>query len=592
MKTSTRFSLTLLLAAALNSPRLAPRVCAQTRDAGRAPAGATAARSNVRGRVVYADTGNPVRRCEVYIRNAGTGEDAGSAVTDARGEFSFRGLSAGRYQLAASAPSLADPAVIPRSDADTELLGLVENYDGFAEVELDGTKSAELVIRARRGGAITGRVTYEDDEPVAGAQLRLFRLRQGQLARVTSTWQALDADKRFLTTDSRGVYRIGGLPAGEYVVRASDSDLGGGAQGEEGDLYGDGSLVVAYFPSAGSVKEAAPVRVYEGRDTDRVDIRIPERPVRKLGGGVTLKRGGSAVGGAEITVSRKDEGPFRERGFGDESARTDAEGRWEVLGVPDGEYVVTLHSVVSFVRDSNGGSRGVNVVPLRREVTVSGADLTDLKFEVETGGRVSGTVTVEGGKVIPEHLGVEAFRDEEQLDWTFVRDGGKFELDTIPAGEVRLRATDFPADRFYVKSLTLNQTNLLHEPIRVVEGAVVEGVRLVLSADVIPLKGQALARRDGSTPLARALVLIVPADEKLRRAGARPRVVRADAKGRFETAGGPGDYLLVALTEKAALKQSLRIDEEYVRRARASFTRVTLKTGEKVWGVKVLGGDE
>lgn len=581
MKTSTLFSLTFLLAAALNTPRLAPQTYAQ------------AARSTVRGRVVYADTGNPVRRAQVFLQNAATGEQAGQTVTDVKGEFVINHLPAGRYFVAADAPNLIDPSVIPRQGVDTHLLDLAESQELLTEVELDGNRSADLVIRARRGGAITGRVTSEDDEPVAGAQLKLFRLRQGELARVAATWQVLDADMKFLTTDSRGVYRIAGLLPGEYIVRASESDLGGGPVGEEGDAYGDGSLVVAYFPSAVAVKDAAPVRVYEGRDTDKVDIRIPERPTRKLGGVVTLKRGGRALGATEITVSRKDEGAYRPLGFVDESARTDVDGRWEVAGVPDGEYVVTVQAAISFVSDGSGGTRSVQVAPLRREVVVNGGDLTDLKFELEEGSRISGTASVEGGKALPERLWVEALRNGEEVDTAFVRDDGRFEFDNVPAGDIRLRVSGFPEDRFYAKSLTLNQKNLMQEPVRVGAGASVEGVRVVLSSDLITVKGLALSRRDGTSPLAGAFVVLVPSDERVRRASAaRPRVVRADAKGRFETAAGPGEYLLVALPAQAPLRRSIKIDEEFIRRSRATLTRVTLKAGENVTGVKVLSSEE
>jgi hypothetical protein len=592
LKASTLFYLIFLLIAALNSPRLAPHAYAQARDPGGARAAGPPSRSTVRGRVVYADTGNPVRRAEVILMNAGTGERLGGAVTNVKGEFSFKNLPGGRYSLAATAPSLVDRSVLPHSDSATDLLDFIEEQNSLTEVEVDGLRGADVVIRARRGGAITGRVTSEDDEPVAGAQLRLFRLRRGQLTRVASTWQTLSSDKRYLTTDSRGVYRLGGLPAGEYIVRASESDLGPGGAGDEGDVYADGSLIVSYFPSAGVVKDAVPVRVYEGRDTERVDIRIPDRPARKIGGAVTLKRGGFPVAGAEITVSRKDEGPFPQRGFGEESARTGPDGRWEVFGVTDGEYILTVGSVISVVAAGPGGMRSVQVVPVRREITISGADATDLKLEVDEGRRVSGTVSVEGGGGLPDFLRVEAVRNGEEVDWTLPRDKGQFVLDNVPAGEVRLRVSGFPEDRFYVKSVTWNQADLTREPLRVGDGAGVEGVRVVLSADVATLNGQAFSGRDATSPLAHAVVALVPADERTRRATARPRVVRADARGRFEIAAGPGEYLIIALPEKTALQQSVRIDEEYIRRTLPSLTRVSLRAGGRVSGVKVFGREE
>jgi hypothetical protein len=261
--------------------------------------------------------------------------------------------------------------------------------------------------------------------------------------------------------------------------------------------------------------------------------------------------------------------------------------------VPDGEYVLTVDAIAAVAADGSGGMRRVQVVPVRRGVAVSGADLTGLKLELEEGGSVRGTVSLEGKGELPQSLGIEAFRNGEAADRTFVRDGGQFELDGVPAGEVRIRVTGFPEARFYVKSVTRKGRDLMREPLRVGENADVDGVRVVLSADVATLKGQVLSRVHGASPLAHALVLLVPADERLRLMAPRPRAVRADAAGRFEVAGGPGEYLVIALPEQAVLRQKISIDEEYIRRSDSStLTRVTLRAGESVSGVKVLSREE
>jgi hypothetical protein len=59
-------------------------------------------------------------------------------------------------------------------------MGLGQIEDGFSEVTVDGRSSVKTEIRASRGGAITGRVTTETDEPMARAQIRLFQLENGK----------------------------------------------------------------------------------------------------------------------------------------------------------------------------------------------------------------------------------------------------------------------------------------------------------------------------------------------------------------------------------------------------------------------------
>lgn len=584
MKASTLVSLILFLFAAATDH--APRAQAPTREpeqTGAAPGG----RSTVRGRVVYSDSGNPARRIEVVLLDAATNVFLLGATTDVKGEFAIGNVAAGFYRLSAHGPGLVNPEALYQPERGADALDLPEGMSGQVEVEVDGKADAEVTIRARRGGAITGRVTADDGEPVAEAQVRLFRLWRGRLVRVPTTWDPPKDEAKYMKTDSRGVYRVGGLPAGEYVVRASESDLGGGSEGEA-DAYADGTLVVSYFPSATAFKDAAVVKVYEGRDTSGVDIRLPDRPVRKLSGTVTLKNG-DPLYGVEITVDRKDEGAYSRSGLAEKSAVTDTEGRWEVLGVPDGEYVLTASAIFTLYMAAR--NRDVNIVPVKREINVSGADITDLRLEVEEGVHVSGTVKFEGGSG-EVYLLVEALRNGERADFTFTRSDGKFALDTVPAGEIRLRVLDFPPDRFYVKSVTWNQVDLLREPLRIGERTRVEGVRVVLSADVARLDGQALARRDSPAPLARALVALVSADEKLRRGGARPLVVRADPRGRFKLSAAPGEYLIVALPESAARRPGLKLDEEFVRRAQPTLTRVTLRAGTPARGVKVFGVEQ
>lgn len=591
MKAPTLFSTILIVLIAGACTDLARDVYAQARDPGRARVTPPAAISTLSGRIVYADTGNPVRRAEVTLVSAVTGERLGEVVTGVKGEFSFKEIPAGRYFLTAAAPSLVSTFALSPSGDAADVLDLADEQESFTEVEVNGTNNADVIVRARRGGAITGRVVSEDSEPVAGAELRFFRLRGGRPAPMASTRLMLESDRRYLTTDSRGFYRLAGLPPGDYLVRASESDLGRWGEDEGEGVYGDGSLVVSYYPSSPSVKDASEVKVYKGRDTDGVDIVLPSRPVHKLSGVVFLKRDGRPVIPADIRITRKDEGEFPHRGFLKESATTDENGRWEVRGVPDGEYILAVSSFTSITRGGPEGARPEWILPAKRTVTVSGADVSDIRIAVDVGGHIAGTASVEGGKPLPELLQIQALKDGEEVDYKFVRDGGVFSLDDVPAGAIRLRVSGFPVNQFYVKSLTWKGTDLSREPLRLGEGAVVEGVRVVLSSEVATLRGEALSRRDGGAPLSRAVVVLVPADAALRRSGAL-RFVRADPRGKFEFVGAPGEYLAFVLPEQYALKGPVRIDEGYLSHYNSRLTRVTLRAGEAAAGVKVFAVGE
>jgi hypothetical protein len=69
---------------------------------GMGPRQAKTGTGRIRGRVVSADTGVPVRRAQVRI----SGSDIGSktALTDGEGRYEFRDLPAGRFNVSAQKP--------------------------------------------------------------------------------------------------------------------------------------------------------------------------------------------------------------------------------------------------------------------------------------------------------------------------------------------------------------------------------------------------------------------------------------------------------------------------------------------------------
>src|SRR5687767_8452180 len=94
--------------------------------------GATPAGSRVRGRVVYADSGRPLRRAEVALFEALTGQAAGSAVTDRRGVFVFEGVKAGRYFVVPEAPDVVSHAHAGLRGTLVAMLALGEIEGGYA----------------------------------------------------------------------------------------------------------------------------------------------------------------------------------------------------------------------------------------------------------------------------------------------------------------------------------------------------------------------------------------------------------------------------------------------------------------------------
>lgn len=150
----------------------------------------------IRGRVFDAETQAGLR--DVVLRM-----DGRAAVTNARGEFRFPGVSPGAHPILIDQSQLAIDQV-PASDAPREFT-------------VSGRPAAPLLIAMQRSVEIRVRVvtTEEPHSPARAAAGALVSFRNGDLV------------VRRLT-DTEGEARIGGVPPGSWVVAVDDETLPSG----------------------------------------------------------------------------------------------------------------------------------------------------------------------------------------------------------------------------------------------------------------------------------------------------------------------------------------------------------------------------
>ena len=141
------------------------------------------------GRIVEDHTGNPLALAEVRVANATT--VIAELETDTAGRFQGPQLPPGEYRLEISKP----------------------NYIGANLQVAIVTAAAPLTIRLVRSGVIAGRVTDAKGQPAIGARVyTLLKAPGSAVLRPTGSP---------ITVDSRGQYRIYGLPPGQYAVAAA-----------------------------------------------------------------------------------------------------------------------------------------------------------------------------------------------------------------------------------------------------------------------------------------------------------------------------------------------------------------------------------
>lgn len=186
---------------------------AQQRDI--APGTPRPGNASIAGVVVTADQApQPIRRALISLSNT-EGTVSRSAFTDDAGRFSVTGLPDGRYNLSATkAPFLRTTYGAKRYDSG-----------GTPITIAGGARMSDLTLRMSRGGVISGKIVDENGEPAFGVNVRVLQMRMQNGERTFANVGGTGLTSEM--TDDRGLYRLFGLPPGEYIVTASPRTISG-----------------------------------------------------------------------------------------------------------------------------------------------------------------------------------------------------------------------------------------------------------------------------------------------------------------------------------------------------------------------------
>jgi hypothetical protein len=568
---------------------------------------AKASGSTVRGVVTYADTGRPLRIARVaLLRNEGEEQEV-IALTGYRGEFVMEGIPAGRYMILIDAPGIPRPQGFrTRESPLIPQLRLSDEQDLFTEVVVNGTETVEVKIQAVRGGVITGRVVTDDDQPLPQADVKLLRKQNGKWLPVTDTWDRYRRRQRDLTTDPSGVYRIAGLPSGEYLVRVSEQLLDTEKITSGDDVYADGSLMMTYYPSATSVEDAQPVTVIEGSESTGIDIRLPQLTPYAISGKLFGPNNEPGVS-ARIRIDRADEVGYADEEY-DRVIYTDRDGSWRISGVPAGEYVISIDGPLRVGPEED--HRQLLVAPRRFNIQVESGDVVMPDVKLSAGAAITGKITLDGKAPkksyrMPVEL-VSADVDDAIARATFrsrsavreldglshvIHEDGSFYIVSLPPGRFWLEPSANTQDKFYLKAVRRKGVDLMQKPIRLKDDTQFEDVVVALATDFATIEGEiTLPEGQAKTSFRDAVVVLSPATDVTRRSGARFLMVQANAQGKFSFTCVPGEYFITALNPAQIKKLTGPIDDDYFKNDSRKFTRVKVRGAENLKGVKISIG--
>ncbi|HEU4937247.1 MAG TPA: carboxypeptidase regulatory-like domain-containing protein [Vicinamibacterales bacterium] len=362
--------------------------------------------ARIRGRVVSADRGVPVRRASVSLMSAGPapamrgappelapgGPPTGRsnqpmtprrATTDSDGQFEFAGLPAGSYRIIA-APAQYSSQYLSMSYGANRPMGMYWAEQGQSIELKDGESFDKVVISLPRGGIITGRVTDENAEPLARVQVYTMAFPPG-MSRAQRTGGGT-------STDDLGQFRLWGLNAGEFIVVAdarSNSFVGPNAPPEtEEDRTG---YVTTYYPGTLDEGMAQRVRVKIGEEVQGIDIRVGQARLYHVSGFVVDSKG-RPLAGANGQLMRRGATVGVMPLFG----MSDAKGQFQMRNVPPGEYRLVFRqqqqNMVPFSPDTPREPVEMASVP----ISVAGADVDNIMVTTSLGTTITGQVVFEG----------------------------------------------------------------------------------------------------------------------------------------------------------------------------------------------------
>lgn len=528
--------------------------------------------ARVRGSVVAADSGTPVRRAAVRLRS----ETAGAsliAVTDVDGRFEFPAVRAGRFTLSASKPGFVTIGAGQKFPSDPSRPFDVRDGQAYDAGE----------IRLPRGGAITGRVLDEFGEPVVEAQVRAFRTQYMQGHRRL-------VGVREAHTNDAGQFGLYGLAPGKYYVSGMQRVTGGGPfEAVPRDVQvvsGAAGFAPTFFPGSVSAGDAQPVLVGAGSETPGIDFTLlPVRLVR-VSGTVVDSKGRPAAGYLVMLNASRSDGAFLTN---TSMAETRPDGTFVLPNVTPGEYRLDVRAKAEIEAIARTGGVGQPQGPNAAEyasvpMTLSEGDVDGVTVRTSSGFRLAGRVIVEGGPApaIPQQVRVSAVDLAAGAGLTApmlaagapVQADGGFELRGM-SGVRMIRAHGLPAG-WALKGVRAGGVDVTDIGIQMVED--VAGLEVVITTRQTRVAGTVT---DTSGALAPDAAVIVFPEDRQRRAAPMNRFVvsaRPAADATFSVEGlPPGTYLAAAVP---TLVDGEWAEADSLERLTAQATRFTLSEGE------------
>jgi len=524
-------------------PQMPPRDNAQPPKPGKA---------TIRGHVVAADTGQPLRKAQVRISSNDSRENR-MTTTDADGRYEFKELPAGRYSVQASKGSYVQLQY-----------GQVRPFEPGKPVEVLEAQTVEKVDFALpKGGVITGRILDEFGEPLADTQVAAMRYQN-----MGGRRRLMPAGRPAMTNDI-GEFRLFAIPPGQYYLSATLRNMGG-MMADSDDRSG---YAPTYFPGTSNMAEAQRVTIGLGQIVSDVNMALTTTRTARISG-IAVDSQGRPMMGFVFAMPR---GESMMMMFGAPN-QIKPDGTFSLGGLSPGTYVL----------QTQGGGMGPDGESASTEITLGGDDVTGVRLVGGKPSTASGRVTIEpasaGSPLQPSVIRLMAqpvVFDMPMMNMAgpgVVNDDFTFELKVRP-GRMHIQLAG-QAPGWSIRAVRYRGQDITDPGFEFRANENITDLEVELTNRETNLSG--LVTNDRGATVKDYAVVVFPHDREkwnLTSVGMRYlKTGRPDQDGRFKVSGlPPGDYYAVALDY---VDSSEWTETEYLDRIRSKATDVSLNEGE------------
>jgi len=459
----------------------------------------------VDGTVINSVTGEPLRAALVQIQ---IGHQI-SLLTGPDGKFHFDSVPQSQLTIMVRKPGYFSEQEISQGPITNPLTQV-------------GPGMRPVILKLTPEGAIYGRITDSDGDPIQNLQVQLI---QAAIVNGQKSWQQMGSEQ----TKEEGEFRFFGLRPGAYYLKTGSTPFGKFKPGANSETARRG-YPSNYYPGKSDLDSATAITV-EPANEIRADFSVK--------GEVFYRVSGSVIGAPKgMPLNMQILGSDGEQLY--DGAQMEPRSGMFTVFAPKGSYVIKAYS------QGNNGPRGGASQFVHVNGEIAGLSLVivplatipvDVRFEItqntnsssylENRPPVHVTLTSKG-TVFTNLVQARTMEDQSKARSFAVMDVGP--------GRYAVQLTT--TGHWYIESARCGQTNLFNEDLNVQAGGLGQPIEIVVRDDFATVTGA--VSLDGQP--AQGIVLLMP-EANPQGAVAFP----TDPDGRFQREDlPPGDYKAIA----------------------------------------------